>query len=82
MARFSRRHLGALVAVLAAWLLAGASRAASTDVPPPGANPKIDSIKLRDALPVAAIGEFPWLPETTTGSGRQFSGPARVLAEA
>lgn len=27
------------------------------------------AIKERGALRVAAIGEFPWLPENTTGSG-------------
>ena len=35
----------------------------------------------RGALKAAAIGEFPWLPENTTGSGPQFSGPAWMLAE-
>ena len=28
----------------------------------------------------SAIGEFPWLPENTSGSGPQFSGPAWILA--
>jgi len=40
-----------------------------------------DAIKQRGVLRAAAIGEFPWLPENTTGSGPQFSGPAWVLAE-
>ena len=52
-----------------------------TDVPAPGQSPKIDAIKQRGVLKVAAIGEFPWLPENTTGSGPQFSGPAWMLAE-
>ena len=39
------------------------------------------AIKERGALRVAAIGEFPWLPENTTGSGPQYSGPAWMLAE-
>ena len=54
---------------------------AQTAVPAAGESPKIDAIKERGTLLVAAIGEFPWLPENTTGSGPQFSGPAWVLAE-
>lgn len=59
----------------------GAPAFASTEVPAPGQSPKIDAIKERGVLRVAAIGEFPWLPENTTGSGPQFSGPAWMLAE-
>ena len=55
--------------------------AASADVPDPAASPTVAAIKERGALRVAAIGEFPWLPENTTGSGPQFSGPAWMLAE-
>ena len=55
--------------------------AASTDVPDPAASPTVAAIKERGALRVAAMGEFPWLPENTTGSGPQFSGPAWMLAE-
>src|SRR5687768_5108392 len=54
---------------------------AAAEVPAPGQSPKIDAIKERGVLKVAAIGEFPWLPENTSGSGPQFSGPAWVLAE-
>jgi polar amino acid transport system substrate-binding protein len=54
---------------------------AQTAVPAAGESAKIDAIKARGTLLVAAIGEFPWLPENTTGSGPQFSGPAWVLAE-
>lgn len=54
---------------------------AGADVPAAGASPKIDAIKERGVLKVAAIGEFPWLPENTSGSGPQFSGPAWLLAE-
>jgi polar amino acid transport system substrate-binding protein len=54
--------------------------AAGTDVPAPGQSAKIDAIKARGSLKAAAIGESPWLPENTTGSGDQFSGPAWVLA--
>jgi polar amino acid transport system substrate-binding protein len=58
-----------------------ASAWAGSDVPAPGQSATIDKIKERGVLRVAAIGEFPWLPENTTGSGPQFSGPAWVLAE-
>jgi polar amino acid transport system substrate-binding protein len=54
----------------------------NADVPAPGQSKKVDEIKARGTLKVAAIGEFPWLPENTTGSGPQFSGPAWMLAEA
>jgi polar amino acid transport system substrate-binding protein len=54
---------------------------AAAEVPAPGQSPKIDAIKERGVLKVAAIGEFPWLPENTSGSGPQFSGPAWMLAE-
>ena len=56
------------------------AKAAGTDVPAAGQSAKIDAIKARGALKAAAIGEFPWLPENTSGSGAQFSGPAWVLA--
>jgi polar amino acid transport system substrate-binding protein len=81
MLHLTRRGAGLLVAALASLLLTPAGHAASTDVPAPGQSPKIDAIKERGSLRVAAIGEFPWLPENTTGSGPQFSGPAWVLAE-
>lgn len=70
-------------AALAVALLAGlaGSAFAGADVPAAGASPKIDAIKARGTLKVAAIGEFPWLPENTSGSGPQFSGPAWLLAE-
>jgi polar amino acid transport system substrate-binding protein len=81
MLRLTRRCAGQFVAALATALITTAGHAASTDVPAPGQSPKIDAIKERGSLRVAAIGEFPWLPENTTGSGPQFSGPAWVLAE-
>ena len=70
-------------AFAAALLLSVATlaHAAGTDVPGPGQSPKIDAIKERGTLKAAAIGEFPWLPENTSGSGPQFSGPAWMLAE-
>lgn len=70
-------------AVAGALLLSGsaAAIAAGTEVPAAGQSAKIDAIKQRGILKVAAIGEFPWLPENTTGSGPQFSGPAWMLAE-
>jgi polar amino acid transport system substrate-binding protein len=81
MLYLTRRGAGLLVAALATILLTPPGQAASTDVPAPGQSAKIDAIKERGSLRVAAIGEFPWLPENTTGSGPQFSGPAWVLAE-
>lgn len=70
------------VALTAALFISGPAIAmASSEVPAPGQSSKIDAIKERGVLKVAAIGEFPWLPENTTGSGPQFSGPGWVLAE-
>jgi len=69
------------VAAVASLLPSGSFAQSGTDVPAAGQSPKIDAIKERGALRAAAIGEFPWLPENTTGSGPQFSGPAWVLAE-
>lgn len=54
---------------------------AQTAVPAPGQSKKVDEIKKRGTLRVAVIGEFPWLPENTSGSGPKFSGPAWILAE-
>lgn len=54
--------------------------AAGPDVPAAGKSAKIDAIKARGTLKAAAIGESPWLPENTSGSGDQFSGPAWILA--
>jgi polar amino acid transport system substrate-binding protein len=72
-----------VIGALAAFIPLAAERtyAAATDVPAAGASKKVDEIKARGALRVAAIGEFPWLPENTSGSGPQFSGPAWMLAE-
>ncbi len=67
--------LSAMMAFTATGVLA-----AGTDVPAAGQSAKIDAIKQRGTLKAAAIGEFPWLPENTSGSGDQFSGPAWVLA--
>jgi polar amino acid transport system substrate-binding protein len=71
-----------LSAALSAMLAIGATSAlaAGTDVPAAGQSAKIDAIKQRGTLKAAAIGEFPWLPENTSGAGDQFSGPAWVLA--
>ena len=81
MHNLTRRGAGIIAAALATVFLISPGHAASTEVPAPGQSPKIDAIKERGSLRVAAIGEFPWLPENTTGSGPQFSGPAWVLAE-
>jgi polar amino acid transport system substrate-binding protein len=68
-------------AFAAAMTLSVSMAANAAEVPAPGTSPKIDAIKERGVLKVAAIGEFPWLPENTSGSGEQFSGPAWVLAK-
>src|SRR6202140_3188424 len=68
------------IALLAAFAWTSAA-AADTAVPAPGTSKKVDEIKARGVLRAAAIGEFPWLPENTSGSGPQFSGPAWMLAE-
>jgi polar amino acid transport system substrate-binding protein len=70
-----RLALAGLVALFGA-----TSAIAGADVPAPGKSKTIDAIKARGVLRAAAIGEFPWLPENTTGSGDQFSGPAWLLA--
>jgi polar amino acid transport system substrate-binding protein len=80
MLQSCRRRLLALGAALAIAGYTLAAAAGPADVPPPGKSPTIDAIKKRGALRAAAIGEFPWLPENTSGSGPQFSGPAWVLA--
>jgi polar amino acid transport system substrate-binding protein len=66
---------------LIALLLPVAVLAQSTAVPTPGQSKKVDEIKKRGTLRVAVIGEFPWLPENTSGSGPKFSGPAWILTE-
>ncbi|WP_205041985.1 substrate-binding periplasmic protein [Rhodoligotrophos defluvii] len=73
------KGLGALMVI--AGLAGSPAWADPTDVPAPGQSKKIDAIKERGTLRVAAIGEFPWLPENTTGSGEQYSGPAWLLAK-
>lgn len=70
-----------VVAATATFLASAAFAQSGPEVPAAGQSPKIDAIKERGALRAAAIGEFPWLPENTTGSGPQFSGPAWMLAE-
>ncbi len=70
----------AIAAVFAFGLQPAPGNAAGTDVPAAGQSAKIDAIKARGTLKAAAIGEFPWLPENTSGSGDQFSGPAWMLA--
>lgn len=77
--RFFKTVRAALAATLVL-SLTGLASAAGTDVPAAGQSPKVDAIKERGVLKAAAIGEFPWLPENTSGSGEQFSGPAWLLA--
>jgi polar amino acid transport system substrate-binding protein len=75
---------GRTARIAAAALIAAAfafgTAAADTAVPAPGKSKKVDEIKKRGVLRAAAIGEFPWLPENTSGSGPKFSGPAWILA--
>jgi polar amino acid transport system substrate-binding protein len=68
------------IALLAAAFIYAPMASAQTAVPEPGKSKKIDEIKKRGTLLAAAIGEFPWLPENTSGSGDKFSGPAWILA--
>src|ERR1700722_7801634 len=81
------RAMSGRAAKLARWALLIVALAfapaivAQTSVPDPGTSKKIDEIKKRGVLRAAAIGEFPWLPENTSGSGPQFSGPAWLLAQ-
>ncbi|MEP7174397.1 MAG: transporter substrate-binding domain-containing protein [Aestuariivirga sp.] len=70
----------ALVTAMTLGFTTAPALAAGTDVPAAGQSAKIDAIKARGSIKAAAIGESPWLPENTTGSGDQFSGPAWVLA--
>ena len=78
-----KRNLLLSVAVMFAMTLGtsvGPALAGEADVPAAGKSAKIDAIKARGTLKAAAIGESPWLPENTSGSGDQFSGPAWILA--
>ena len=75
--KLARRALA--VAVLLPLLAAGAW--AQPAPPAAGADPIVDRIRKNGLLRAAAIGEVPWLPENTSGSGEQFSGPAWLLAK-
>lgn len=79
----TRRTMIAALAVSALLLIAAPLQALadSATLPEPGQSKKVDEIKARGTLRVAAIGEFPWLPENTSGTGAQFSGPAWILAQ-
>jgi polar amino acid transport system substrate-binding protein len=79
MLRGTKWILGAAI-LLSATLAYAPIAAADVAVPEPGKSKKIDEIKKRGVLRAAAIGEFPWLPENTSGSGDKFSGPAWLLA--
>ena len=72
-------HVKGILAGATLLVLAGAAFAGS-EVPAAGQSPVIDRIKAAGVLHAAAIGEFPWLPENTTGGGDAYSGPAWVLA--
>jgi len=73
--------IAALTLVLSLALSLAPRVQADTAVPEPGKSKKIDEIKKRGVLRAAAIGEFPWLPENTSGSGEKWSGPAWVLTQ-
>lgn len=75
MKRWMRAPLLLAALLVPVWALA------QTAVPATGQSKKVDEIKKRGTLRVAVIGEFPWLPENTSGSGPKFSGPAWILAE-
>ena len=68
---WSRIAKRAGLALLVVAFLGGPLAMAQTGVPAPGKSKKIDDIKKRGVLRAAAIGEFPWLPENTSGSGPQ-----------
>jgi polar amino acid transport system substrate-binding protein len=71
---------GLTLALMLGWAVSDQGRA-QTALPGPGKSKKIDEIKSRGVLRAAAIGEFPWLPENTSGSGDKWSGPAWILAQ-
>ena len=49
--------------------------------PPAGKDAIVDRIRAAGVMKAAAIGEFPWLPENTSGTGEPFSGPAWMLVK-
>jgi polar amino acid transport system substrate-binding protein len=81
MLRRTVMSAGLALSLAVAFVYAPWMAAADTSVPAQGTSKKIDEIKKRGVLRAAAIGEFPWLPENTSGTGPQFSGPAWLLAE-
>ncbi len=76
------RHL-MLASVLSVPLAFGiaATAAADVPVPEPGQDSLLDAIRERGVLRAAAIGEFPWLPQNTSGEGEPYSGPAWTLVK-
>jgi polar amino acid transport system substrate-binding protein len=63
-------------------LLGGSFVVSAAEVPKPGESKTIDAIKARGTLKVGLLGGYPWLQESTTGTGPQYEGPAWMLAEA
>ena len=72
-----RLLLGAC-AVLAA--LSVAAPAFTQEPPAPGVSPRIDAIRKAGTLRVAVLANPPWLIQDTTSGGREWSGPAWLLA--
>ena len=66
---------------VAALIVLGSTSLASAQVTPPapGKDTIVDRVRAAGVLRAAAIGEFPWLPENTSGDGEPFSGPAWLL---
>ncbi len=59
--------------------LSALSAQAQVAPPAPGKDSIVDRIRAAGAIKAAAIGEFPWLPENTSGVGEPYSGPAWIL---
>jgi polar amino acid transport system substrate-binding protein len=73
-------RLVATAAACAVLLSLAPARAADPPVPPPGASKRIDAIRQRGTLRVAALGEFPWLKENPGDQTAPFEGPGWELA--
>lgn len=72
---------GPLLATALLLAMQTAGWAADIPAPPLGASSRIDAIRQRGALRVAALDEYPWLKKGGTGGNAPFEGPAWLLAE-